>query len=475
MPVKPAPPPVTGAAEPEPAAVAEPLSANEIYARASPSIAFIETAAGTGSGILIDGGYVVTNHHVVWPYREAWVVFPDGAEFYAPVVGWDPFADLAVMGPIDARAPTFALADGEAMVPGSDVYLVGYPAETDLFPEPSITAGILSRFHEWDLAGITMLQTDAAIAGGQSGGALVNGFGEVVGISTWMFSEAGFSVATSAADDALIVQSLLEDYETYGGLEPLPVAEAGNFEYRVDLEHTWDSRPFAFDGEAGLVFSVEIDGPTDGRIIVGSPAGQVASVDENYAGVESAVVELPVDGPTFVAVLTVPGDTAPRAESSYVLSSSVRLAPFEDPDDGTRLVPGDAIGGVIDYHGDVDWYPLDLNAGDTVVVWTDAIATDTLVYVDSPTGEFDPLALDDDSGPSLFGDSTNAELVYTAPVTGEYLVVVEDALGEAGGGYFLGVDYLSGSDTATTEPTGGGACLDVCDATGARTTASYSA
>ena len=445
--------------EPEPApevsaGASELLSASEIYARVSPSVAFIETAAQRhGSGILVDGGYVVTNYHIVWPHREARVVFPDGAEFSTPVVGWDPFADLAVLGPIDASVSPLRLADGEAMTPGSDVYLVGYPSERNLYPEPSITAGILSRFREWDVYGITMLQTDADIAGGQSGGALVNGFGEVVGISTWSFSRAGFSVATSAADDALIVQSLIEDYETYGGFEPLPVAEAGDFEYRVDLEHIWDRQAFAFDGEEGLVLSVEIDGPHDGEIVVGGPAGEVASVDETYAGVESAVVELPVDGPTFVAVSTEPADTDLRAPSSYVLSSSVRLAPFEDPDDGTRLAPGDVIGGVINYHADVDWYPLNLTAGDTILVWTDAIATDTLVYIDSPTGEFDPLALDDDSGPALFGHSTNAELVYTAPVTGEYFVVVSDPSGAAGGDYFLGVDYLSGSDTATTVPT----------------------
>ncbi len=458
MEVEPEPPPVIEEVEPEPApevsaGASELLSASEIYARVSPSVVFVETAAGTGSGVLVDGGYVVTNYHVVWPYREVWVVFADGSEFSTPVVGWDPFADLAVLGPIDAPVAPLRLADGEDMTPGSDVYLVGYPAETDLYPEPSITAGILSRFHEWDVYALTMLQTDADIAGGQSGGALVNGFGEVVGISTWSFSEAGFSVATSAADDAGIVQFLIEDYETYGGFEPLPVAEAGEFEYRVDLEHVWDSEAFAFEGEAGLVLSVEIDGPHDGEIVVGGPAGEVASVDERYAGVESAVVELPVDGPTFVAVSTVPADTALRAPSSYVLSSSVRLAPFEDPDDGTRLAPGDVIGGVIDYHADIDWYALNLTAGDTIVVWTDAIATDTLVYIDSPTGELDPLALDDDSGPALFGHSTNAELVYTAPVTGEYLVVVKDPSGAAGGDYFLGVDYLSGSDTATTVPT----------------------
>ena len=97
------------------------------------------------------------------------------------------------MGPVSVSAELLTLANGEAMSPGSSVFLVGYPAATDLFPQVSITEGTVSRFREWDLAGLTLLQTDAAIAGGQSGGALVNTEGEVVGISTWGFSEAGFS------------------------------------------------------------------------------------------------------------------------------------------------------------------------------------------------------------------------------------------------------------------------------------------
>ena len=199
-------PTTTVAPEPGPTTTVAPerLSAAEVYSRVSPSIPFIETATSTGSGILIEGGYVVTNYHVVWPHLEAWIVFPDGTELSnVPLVGWNPWIDLAVLGPVNVSAPPLSLTDGEGMTPGSELFLVGYPAETDLFPEPSITQGILSRFREWDGWEITLLQTDAAIAGGQSGGALTNAFGEVVGISTWVFSDAGFAVATSAADDAV--------------------------------------------------------------------------------------------------------------------------------------------------------------------------------------------------------------------------------------------------------------------------------
>ena len=76
------------------------------------------------------------------------------------------------------RPSPLRMTDGEGTALGSELLLVGYPAEVDLFPQPTITRGILSRFREWERLGITYLQTDAAIAGGQSGGALVNSRGE---------------------------------------------------------------------------------------------------------------------------------------------------------------------------------------------------------------------------------------------------------------------------------------------------------
>ena len=81
------------------------LTAADVYALVSPSIPFIETPTGTGSGVLIEGGYVVTNYHVVWPYQAVWVVFPDDQVLQnVPVVGWDSMADLAVLGPVDVPA-----------------------------------------------------------------------------------------------------------------------------------------------------------------------------------------------------------------------------------------------------------------------------------------------------------------------------------------------------------------------------------
>lgn len=443
--------------EPDPApstteAVAH-LSPDEIYAMVSPSIPLIETPVATGSGILIEGGFVVTNHHVVWPYQKAWVVFPDGTEYAdVPVLGFDPFADLAVLGPIDVPVSPLALADGEAMNPGSEVYLIGYPAETDRFPEPTITSGILSRFRQWELYDLTLLQSDAAIAGGQSGGALVNAMGEVIGISTWSFSEAGFSVATSAADDAEIVSWIIDDYRRFGAPDPFSDEES-DMEQTVDLAHLLDGGLFWFDGVAGSIVDVLLDGPDDGVITVVGPTLEVVmAVDDYFEGLEYGTVELPVDGPYFVVVTHLAeslGET-----SSFTLSSSAELTPFYDPDDGQSLVVGGLVGAMIDHYADVDWYSIELSQGEMIVIWTEAIATDTAVYVGHSSGSTLEMAWDDDSGPALFGNSTNAQLVYTAPVTGEYYIFVEDPAG-TGGGYFLGVDQGQpvGEGPVVQEPT----------------------
>ena len=144
--------------------------------------------------MLIEGGYVVTTAHVVWPFDEVRVVFPNGADFTAaPVKSIDVLGDLAVIGPIDFSDPRklqtpdlprpvsispslrvtpspVVFTNGEDLAVGSDLFLIGYPAESLPFPQPAISGGVLSRFREWEALEITYFQTATAIAGGQSGG-----------------------------------------------------------------------------------------------------------------------------------------------------------------------------------------------------------------------------------------------------------------------------------------------------------------
>ena len=163
---------------------ADALTPTQVFAAISPSVAFIDLPDSSGSGFLIDGGYLVTNAHVVWPYTEARVVFPDGSEHKnVPVVNWDLLADWLSSARWTTELPPLALADGESLPIGSEVYLIGYPGEVEKHPQPTITRGVISRQREWDQVGLTYLQTDARFFGGQSGGVLVSDRGQVIGVS----------------------------------------------------------------------------------------------------------------------------------------------------------------------------------------------------------------------------------------------------------------------------------------------------
>ena len=363
-----------------PAISTERLSPDEVYSRVAPSVPFIETATRTGSGVLIEGGYVVTNYHVVWPFDAVWVVFPDGTEMQdVPVVGWDPLADLAVLGPVDVSARPLKLEDGERMAPGSELFLVGYPAEVDQFPQASITRGILSRFREWERLGMTYLQTDAAIAGGQSGGALVNSKGEVVGISTFSFSEAGFGLATSAADDAPIVKRLIQGWDASGWSERRLPSGAGTFGFDIELVNQWDTRTFVLEPAAGSMHEFWIDGPEDGLLRVFDAFGLLLEVDDSYTGLESGNVEVQVDGIHFLQV-----ETLANVPSPFTVGSTIRMTPLNDPDDGRTISVGETVVGSLDYFSEWDWFKIRLNEGETVNIYADSVGVDTLIFVDFP-------------------------------------------------------------------------------------------
>ena len=414
----------------------------------SPSILFIETDAGTGSGILVEGGYVVTNYHVVWPYESAWVVFPDGTELQdVLVVGWDPMADLAVLGPVSVPDRPLELVDGEDMAIGSELFLVGYPAEVDQFPEPSITRGILSRFREWDSLGMTYLQTDATIAGGQSGGALVNSNGSVVGISGFWFSEGGFGLAASSADVAPIVERLKQGEFTSGlGDRRLPVGR-GQSKVELNLLNLWDARTFVLHATAGTILQFEMEGSGDGWFHVSDPFGPLLEVNDSFAGIEHGEVELQYGGIYFLQAEMASGDSA-----NFDLTSSVSLRPVNDPDDGRTIQVGETVAGSLDYFDDWDWYSIHLDEGETVRIHTDSLLVDTIVYVDFPNSRSNQVVSDDDSGGGLFG--TNSELVYRAPTTGEYLIAVTEAAGQTfTGGYYLSVETArQGTETVHVPP-----------------------
>ena len=422
------------------------MTAVQVYDQFSPSVAFVKTPTVKGSGFLVEGGYVVTNHHVVHSWEEVTLIFPDGSEFQAPVAAWDPMSDIALLGPVEARVPPLELGDGENLPIGSEIFLLGYSGETAPSPNPTILSGLLSHYRQWNPANMTYLQTDAAIAGGQSGGVLLNAKGEVIGIVGFSFTEANYALAASAADLEPILQQLIQGRDPSGVSNRRFREGQPENEFQGSLGNPWDSRMFLIEVTPGSSVEIEIDCAKPVRFNVTDLAGNVLlDVDNSYGGVGQGSAEVKMEGYHFLTV-----DTPAHSSSCFDLTSNVPMIPFNDPDDGRQLNLHEPIAGNIDYPGDRDWYVINLEEGELVRISADSLNVDAVLRVDFPNSRPYQVVRDDDSGGGLF--ETNSELVYRAPVTGEYFVVIEDYSGWELGGYFLSVDRASSRMEAFTVP-----------------------
>ncbi|MFN2201233.1 MAG: S1C family serine protease [Caldilineaceae bacterium] len=316
------------------------MTAGELYDQLAPSMAYVDIGNWYGSGFIVELGgekYVVTNWHVLWPrVKDTVLVFPDGSEYESPaLVGWDPLADVALLGPVDIDFPPLSFADSAQTRVGDEVYNIGYPNESELFPQPALARGLVSRIRNWDAAGITYIQTDVSSAGGQSGGALITPGGEVLGMTSYSFGDGNFDVAISAKDVDERIRAILAG-ESLNDLGP--------------------------------------------RLTVG-----------------------------------------------------------DDTDDGTLIDVGQSVAGALDYWGDVDVYRANLTAGQSVKFLLESMLLNTFLSVGPVSGNAGDLEFDDDSAASFVHG--NAYLDYKAPVTGEYVIIVdaydEDMQEPALGGYVL--------------------------------------
>ena len=411
------------------------MSATDIFDRVAPAIAYVETPASTGSGALTDGGYVVTSAHVVWPFGSARVVFPDGSEFpNAPVKQWDLLADLAVLGPLEAppsSSSALPFEGGENPAIGTEAYLIGYPGEVEAFPQPAIVRGIVSRIREWEAAELTYFQTDAAIAGGQSGGALASESGRILGISGLSFSEAGFGLVLSMADAAPRVRALIDGRDPSGLGERRVSLTGGASRHNVTLSNFWDQRAYILNEQAGTDVEFRMEGVNDGWFAVYDLYGEeLLRRDETATGAESGGVSFQYDEPHFLVTAQLS-----EAPGDFVVSGGRRLVPLSDTDDGRQLSLGQTLWGNMDYPSDADYFLLTLRQGERIEVSARSALSDPFLLIDYHNARDDQIIADDDSGGGLFG--ADALIVYEAPHTGRYFVVVQDYDGLAPGGYAL--------------------------------------
>ena len=431
-----------------------PLEPAEIFDRVAASIAFVETNIATGSGMLIEGNYIITNAHVVWPFNSARIVFSDGSEFAdVPVVGSDLMVDLAVLGPIDTELAPLPLTDGEDLDVASDVYLIGYPGEVDEFPEPTITRGLISRVREWEQLEVTYFQTDAAIAGGQSGGVLVSEFADVIGISGFSFTEAGFGLAASTADLMSTVDALVAGDDSSGlGDRLLPLDDDGKDEHGGWIPHEWGSSNYLIYLDEGSELLVDVTSKNDiGIQVFDAYGGEAAFADEFYEDtVESAEFTTDLPAPYFMQIYQYNFDRA-----LLKVESTEDIVALADPDTGSVL-PGDTLRGAIDFPGDFDSFVMQLEAGEEIHITVDSILIDPYVEVTYAgatyyeEAEFNQTVADDDSGGGMF--QLSAELTYRAPEDNIYYIVIFDAAGNANGGYVLTVDTPTDDSPAAQTP-----------------------
>ncbi|TDF34728.1 DegQ family serine endoprotease [Alteromonadaceae bacterium M269] len=172
---------------------------------------------GLGSGVIIDAekGYIVTNHHVIDNANEITVTLKDGRELEAKKIGADPQSDIALLQVDSDNLVALELANSDELRVGDFVIAVGNPFGLS----QTVTSGIVSALgrSSLNIEGYEdFIQTDAAINRGNSGGALVNLRGELVGINTAIFGPGGGNVGIGFAIPSNMMKNLVDQIIEFG-------------------------------------------------------------------------------------------------------------------------------------------------------------------------------------------------------------------------------------------------------------------
>ncbi len=175
-------------------------------------------AAGLGSGVIVSpSGYVITNNHVVEGMDEIDIALNDGKKFRARIVGTDPETDLAVLKLDAENLPAITLGNLDRVQVGDVALAIGNPFGVG----QTVTMGIVSALGRSGL-GITtyenLIQTDAAINRGNSGGALVNAAGELIGVNTAILSPSGGSLGIGFAVPVSMAREVMEQIIATGSV-----------------------------------------------------------------------------------------------------------------------------------------------------------------------------------------------------------------------------------------------------------------
>lgn len=395
-----------------------------------PEVVWIETPLGGGSGLHLTPGRVVTNAHVVWPYREVSVRLRDGEGLrQAEVVAVDGLADLAVVDVSGGEGfpPSVALVT-DLPPPGTPLRLMGYSVERE--PTLRITSATAGEIRRWPAAGFDYLEVNAPTLQGQSGGAVVDGEGRLVGIAG-LGLQGGPALALSAVQLSQRVAQL-EAGGDPAGLGPRWLDELLVPASEVVLPHPLAEGVFVLDAEKGGPVELVLAGDPVEAVVV-APDGLVEASLADSTRTSTLTFTPQVSAPHFLALIPLL-----LREVTVTVHGVEGLQLLQDPDHGVELSPGDAYHGYADYPGDVDWFRLDLEAGESVTINVSSTSMDPALVIDWLQDRPSRLALrDSDSGGGVVGG--DAKLRFTAPADGSYLVAVVDETQFGPGGFVLEV------------------------------------
>ncbi len=174
---------------------------------------------GTGSGVIVsEDGYIVTNNHVIQDATELEVTLNNNKAYKAKLIGTDSKMDIALLKiDADEKLPFIVFGNSDDIKVGEWVLAVGNPYQLN----STVTAGIISaKARNLDKASIqSFIQTDAAVNPGNSGGALVNTNGELIGINTMISSPTGSYTGYSFAVPSNITKKIIEDLMKFGNVQ----------------------------------------------------------------------------------------------------------------------------------------------------------------------------------------------------------------------------------------------------------------
>ena len=248
---------------------------------------------GSGSGVIIrPDGYIVTNNHVVNGASKIQVTLNNNQQYDATVVGTDPATDVAIIKVDATDLPVIPLGDSDALRLGEWVLAIGSPLGAQL--RSTITAGIVSAKgrsmpdYSGEFKIESFIQTDAAVNPGNSGGALVNKKGELVGINTAIVSQTGAYSGYSFAVPVNIVKRVAEDLMDYGSVKRAVLGVTmGSVDKKIADEMKLSSVSGVYINEVVKGSAAEKAGLQKGDVIVAIDGQKITDASSVQAKVSS--------------------------------------------------------------------------------------------------------------------------------------------------------------------------------------------